>query len=143
MSSVAVTIASRASWLAPLVVVAMLLPGCGSDSGSSGVQPGSATVEITAVAGPICPVESDPPSPECAAQPVEGAVIVVNNAAGDEIGRGTTDADGEVAIAVAPGEVIVVPQPVDGYMGTAKATDITLVDDQTAQIAVDYDTGIR
>lgn len=128
----------------PLFVFAVtLLVSCGSGSGAGDAQDPTAKFEITAVAGPVCPAETDPPSPECAAQPVENAVIIIETADADEIARGTTNADGVVTIDVAPRELSIVPQPVEGYMGTAGSVTVTALDGQTVQVVVDYDTGIR
>jgi len=37
----------------------------------------------------------------------------------------------------------VVPQPVQGLLGTAPMIDVTLSTGQTLRVTVDYDTGIR
>lgn len=126
-----------------MTVSALALAACGGtgDTGDGAVV--TARLEITALAGPVCPVETDPPSPECAPQPVESATIVVTDATGDEVARGTTGSDGVVGFDVSPGELTVVPQPVEGLLGTASTISVTLTADQTVLVTVDYDTGIR
>ena len=75
-----------------------------------------------AVAGPVCPVERIPPDPACADRPVAGAVIVVRDAAGAEVARATTAADGTFLVGVSRrGSWTVEPQPVEGLMGTPAA----------------------
>ena len=44
--------------------------------------PGVSGVQGKATAGPTCPVERNPPDPQCAERPVAGAVLVFTNAAG-------------------------------------------------------------
>lgn len=126
-----------------MTVSALALAACGGtgDTGDGAVV--TARLEITALAGPVCPVETDPPSLECAPQPVESATIVVTDATGDEVARGTTGSDGVVGFDVSPGELTVVPQPVEGLLGTASTISVTLTAGQTVLVTVDYDTGIR
>jgi hypothetical protein len=103
-----------------------------------------ATLHIIAVAGPTCPVVSDPPDPECADRPVEGAEIIVQRADGEEVARMTTDAEGEALLAVESGSYILVPQPVEGLLGTAAPVEVTVREGAKVDpVTVVYDTGIR
>ena len=122
---------------------ALALASCGGAGDTDDGALVMARLEITALAGPVCPVETDPPSPECAPRPVDSATIIVTDATGDEVARGTTGSDGVVGFDVAPGELTVVPQPVEGLLGTAPTISVTLTAAQTQQVTVDYDTGIR
>jgi hypothetical protein len=131
----------RAPWIIAVSIFA--LTSCGATDDSSNGSVVSAQLEVIALAGPVCPVETDPPSPECASRPVDGATIVVTDASGTEIARGTTGPDGTVGIDVIPGDLAVVPQPVEGLLGTAPMIEVTLTTGQTLQVTVDYDTGIR
>jgi hypothetical protein len=131
----------RLRWI--VAVGALALPACGGNGNTDGGGVVMARLEVTALAGPVCPVETDPPAPECAPRPVEAATIVISDANGEELERGTTGPDGVVGFDVEPGELTVVPQPVDGLMGTASTVGVVLVAGQTLQITVDYDTGIR
>ncbi len=70
-------------------------------------------------------------------------MIVITDPQGNEVGRGTTGSDGRVIIDVPPGEFIVVPQPVEGLLGTAATLAVTVADGQTLHVTADYDTGIR
>jgi hypothetical protein len=121
----------------------VLLVACG-DANDPGHEPAeSATLEITALAGPVCPVESDPPLPDCAPRPVDNANIVVLGPGGAERARGTTGSDGTLLLEVARGELTIVPQPVEGLLGTAAAVTVTAAAGQTLRVTIDYDTGIR
>jgi Carboxypeptidase regulatory-like domain len=96
------------------------------------------------VAGPICPVQRLPPDPACADRPVAGAVLLVTDAGGTEVGRATSDANGEFAIPLPPGSYLLTPQPVVGLMGTARPIQFTVTaGGSPANLDVTYDTGIR
>ena len=71
------------------------------------------------------------------------ATRIVTDATGNEIARGSTGSDGAVGFDVTPGKLTVVPQPVEGLLGTASTISVTLTAGQTLQVTVDYDTGIR
>ena len=103
------------------------------------------TLEVEVVAGPVCPVEQDPPDPNCAPRPVEGARILVQPGDGRDIvaGEATTDTDGHATVELAPGDYVVVGVEVDGLMGLPEPTTVTLNAGQTATVTLAYDTGIR
>lgn len=102
------------------------------------------TVEVLAIAGPTCPVVSDPPDPACADRPVPDAQIIVRDAEGNEVARLTTDADGRASTEVAPGTYLIVPGAVEGLMGTAHPVTVVVVEGADPEPAtVAYDTGIR
>jgi hypothetical protein len=129
-----------------VLVSALALTACGGGVESDAIPtvpaPG-ATLEISAVAGPVCPVETDPPTPGCAPRPVADAVMVVTDSTGAEMARAATSADGTVVIEVPAGELTITPQPVEGLLGTASPITVSLAADQTLSVGVDYDTGIR
>jgi hypothetical protein len=103
-----------------------------------------ATLHVVVVAGPTCPVVSDPPDPACADRPVDGAELVVLGEDGAEVARAVSDADGLTSIGLPAGSFTVVPQPVEGLMGTAAPVEIVIVlDDDPEPLTVVYDTGIR
>jgi hypothetical protein len=98
---------------------------------------------LTAVAGPVCPVETIPPQPECAPRAVPGAVVVVRDVAGDEVLRVVLDGDGFAFVELEPGTYSLEAEAVDGLMGAPAAQSVTVVDGVAAPIALGYDTGIR
>ena len=103
----------------------------------------SGLIVVTATAGPTCPVETDPPSPECAPRAVAGAEMVVTDGSGAEVARVVTGHDGVVTIAVPAGTMTVTPQPVEGLLGTAAETTVEVADGESVAVAAGYDTGIR
>jgi hypothetical protein len=96
------------------------------------------------VAGPTCPVVTDPPDPDCAERTVAGALLVILEADGDEVARVASAADGTFAVALAPGAYRIIPQPVQGLMGTASELDVRVeMGEPPGELAIAYDTGIR
>lgn len=102
-----------------------------------------ATVNVTLVAGPVCPVERVPPDPNCAPRPVVNAEAVLRDPSGAEVGRGTSDADGRIVFNVPGGAYYVEPQPVEGIMGLAEPVALAVVGGSSAGLVLEYDTGIR
>jgi hypothetical protein len=118
-------------------------PAVPAEAWPSPVGEGATGIGGTAIAGPVCPVETVPPDPACAARPVAGAVIVVRDGVGAEVARAATDADGSFFVELPAGDYVVEPQPAEGLMGTAPALDVTVVDGRAAEVPLEYDTGIR
>jgi hypothetical protein len=107
--------------------------GAGRKTGIGGV----------ATAGPVCPVEKNPPDPACAPRPVNGAVVVVQDASGTEVARTTTAADGTFFAELPSGFYVVTPHPAEGLLGTPGPPSVTVSDGAVVRIALAYDTGIR
>ena len=121
-----------------IALVASLLLAC--------CQAPSADQAITGVvtAGPVCPVVTEPPDPACEDRPVAGAEIVVRNASGETIARARTREDGTFSVPVVAGRYELVPQPVEGLLGTAAAIEVTVEEGVPGEpIEISYDTGIR
>lgn len=111
-------------------------------------QPAVPVPEMTlsgiALAGPYCPVVSDPPDLTCDDRPVIGAEILIRDQAGETVERVSTGEDGRFSIALPAGRYELVPQPVEGLMGTAAAIEVVVTDGQDpGEIVIGYDTGIR
>ena len=95
-------------------------------------------------AGPTCPVVTDPPDPDCADRPVVGAVLVITDPDDVEIARVTSGANGEFSVDLPSGAYRLVPQPVDGLMGTAAPIEFGVeAESPPTELLVSYDTGIR
>lgn len=111
-------------------------------------EPAPATSEVSvegvALAGPTCPVVTDPPDPNCADRPVAGAEIIAIAADGTEVARGRTDAEGRIELILPEGTYDLVPQPVEGLMGTASAVSVRVEEGVALdEVIFAYDTGIR
>lgn len=101
------------------------------------------TLNLSLVAGPVCPVEQNPPDPACAPRPVQNVEVLVFNAAGQQAGVGISDEHGMVSLQLPAGAYYVVPPPVEGLMGTAAAQAFAAVGGDHVALVLDYDTGIR
>jgi Carboxypeptidase regulatory-like domain len=122
-------------------VTVALLAACGGSSSSTTAAGGTLTGQV--LAGPTCPVETTPPDSNCAPRPVVGAVLVVRDLAGETVAEIISDGDGRFDAALPAGSYTLVPQPVDGLMGTGESQDFTIEAGAATTIDVAYDTGIR
>jgi len=132
--------------VALVAAVALLAIGAACTPGASSGVPsqtpaGGVVIDGRVHAGPTCPVQKVPPDPACADRPVVGAVLVVKTVAGVEVARATSAADGTFRLSLPAGDYVLVPQPVQGYIGTA--SPIPFHAEDGAAIDVSYDTGIR
>lgn len=138
------------------VVLAALLSACTTGASVSpnpsatpsavpSVGSSASRVAGIATAGPVCPVER-PGDSACAPRVVAGATLVVTSAAGSEVVRVKTGTDGRFELNLPAGAYVLVPQPVEGLMGTAPSISFS-VDAAGAPsptpLQVQYDTGIR
>jgi hypothetical protein len=116
-----------------------ILGACASD-----VPPdSSATITGRLVAGPTCPVETDPPDPECAPRVVADAEIVARLPDGAEI-RARSGEDGRFRLVLPPGAVTITFAAVEGLMLAPDPITTTLGENQALDLSdVSYDTGIR
>lgn len=104
---------------------------------------GRTGILLTAVAGPVCPVETVPPDPACAPRAVPGAVVIVRDVAGAEVKRVVLDASGFAFVELEAGSYSLEAAPVDGLMGTPAPQSVTVTDGLGIPIVLSYDTGIR
>lgn len=114
--------------------------------GLDGAHTDASTVAVhgQVAAGPVCPVVTEPPDPACADRPVAGATLLILDVDGAEVARVTSDADGSFEVRLPPGRYRVVPQPVDGLMGTAGEQELRVAAGAPASpLEISYDTGIR
>lgn len=127
---------------APVAVVLLAVIGLGCTAPSA-PAPAAVSVSGSALAGPVCPVERQPPDPACAPRPVEGADISVVDANGEQVALVTTDADGTFAFDVIPGMYRLVAMPVAGLMGTPAPLELDIGPAGATDIVLEFDTGIR
>jgi hypothetical protein len=122
-----------------VLLAGTMLSACGPEA-----QPPDTTVSGVVLAGPVCPVVTDPPDPACEDRPVADAEIVVRDESGDSVATVRSAEDGSFSIALAEGRYELLPQPVEGLMGTAATVIVTVEDGVPVEpIAISYDTGIR
>ncbi len=124
-----------------LVVVLLfaLIGGCTSPMPTEA----SATITGRLVAGPTCPVETDPPDPACAPHAVPDAEVVVSLTDGGEI-RTHSDQDGAFRVMIPPGEATITFGAVDGLMAGPDPVTVGIAANQQLELGyIAYDTGIR
>ena len=128
-----------AHWREILLIVALLVlvsAACG--------RPPQDTVSVSgvALAGPVCPVETNPPDPACAPRPVVGAVVAAVSDSGERV-EATTGPEGEFSFELAPGQYEVVAEPAAGLMETPGPLEVEVGSGPVDLGVLLYDTGIR
>ena len=69
---------------------------------------------------------------------------MVVDAQGQEVARTTSDAEGAFTLSLVAGEYQLVPQPVEGLLGTASPIPVVVVEGAEVEpVTIVYDTGIR
>lgn len=122
-----------------MVAVACLLGGCLGDP-----DPTDSGIEGTAMTGPHCPVERDPPDPQCADRPYEGDLVVTTPDQGRIVKGFTTNAQGGFRVAVAPGVYSIRNDPAsDNFPYCSTPGTITVEAGRFTSVEVSCDTGIR
>jgi hypothetical protein len=117
------------------VLLAILIVSC--------VSHGDAVLEGHIVAGPTCPVETEPPDPNCLPEPVSEALVTLRYPNGSEFST-MSDEDGSFRIVAPAGEPTVVFGEVAGLMGTLDSLSVSLDPGETVDLGeIAYDTGIR
>ena len=138
----AMTMRSLVRILLGSVAIAVAAFGCTSPSATSPVARDTGIGGI-ATAGPVCPVEQNPPDPKCAPRPVAGATIVIRDGSGAQVAVAISDQGGRYFVALPPGQYLIDPQPVQGLLGTAAKQPAGVAAGAITDVALDYDTGIR
>ena len=132
-----VSLAMNRAALLVLVLVGMV--GCQQPADAA-----TGTLRGEVLAGPVCPVVTEPPDPDCADRPVPGAELVIEVGGGDggQV-RVIADENGLFETVLAPGRYTLIPQPVEGLLGTAAPVILEIGAATTTELTVVYDTGIR
>ena len=120
-------------------LIALLAAGCAA-TGSSGP---TGLLTVSAVAGPVCPVERVPPDPACAPRPVAAKDVAVITADGSQqVVVGRTDAAGKVRFALPFGRYVVRGRSNGGFPIPPEDTAVE-VGARPVDVTLNYDTGIR
>jgi hypothetical protein len=123
----------------------LLLVGCTPTPAPTPSTGEGGVLEVTVVAGPVCPVESEEPDPDCEPRPVPDARVFVQPGDGRDIlvAEGTTDDEGRVRIDLPVGDYIVTGGEVEGLFGLPEAVTVSVAGIEPAAATLTYDTGIR
>ncbi len=122
-------------------ILLLLLVACAPSPSDSVIG----SIQVDAFAGPVCPVETEPPDPDCVRRPVEGALVLVQPGDGRDIvvAQGETDAEGRVMLDLPPGSYLVFGAAVEGLMGTPQPVTAVVEARARTLVGLEYDTGIR
>lgn len=101
------------------------------------------SLRITLSAGPVCPVEQNPPDPACAPRPVANVEVLVFDPSGQQVGEGVSDDHGLINMQLPAGAYYVVAAPVEGLMRNAEPLAFAGVGGDSVALVMGYDTGIR
>lgn len=107
---------------------------------SPGIAPYKSGMIGKITTGPTCPVQRNPPDPQCANKPYVGTVIVYRSGSSQEVGRFTTDKEGVYKITLSPGSYYL--SPTTGMPGT-RTDDIVVGPKEYTDVDIVFDTGIR
>jgi len=124
-----------------IAVASACNPGAGPSPSPAATPITMTGVQGVVLAGPTCPVERAGESP--CVRAISGATILALDPSGREASRAVSDAGGSYFLRLAPGTYEIVPQPVQGLMGVAAKTSVTVPNGAPVQLDLEYDTGIR
>ncbi len=114
------------------------------EGGGGGILPYDSGVSGQVLLGPICPVESYPPDPNCAAKGYETTiqVIAVGSPKSSPFTTAKTDKDGRFKITLPPGDYTL--QPIGAKVfPSCSSVNITVKPATILQVNLSCDTGIR
>ena len=131
---------TRLAWL---LLVGATIVACTGPSAPGATIDRSTGIRGVATAGPVCPVEKNPPDPSCSPRPVAGATIVIRDGSGAQVAVAISGADGTFFVALPPGSYVVDPRPVQGLLSTAAQQGASVAPGAVTAVTLDYDTGIR
>jgi len=94
--------------------------------------------------GPTCPVERDPPDPNCADRPYSERFNVVKVSGGQIVKTFTSDTQGKFYVEIAPGEYIIRRASNVNIFPSCADTEAFMVRaNSNAEVNISCDTGIR
>lgn len=96
----------------------------------------------TAMVGPTCPVEKNPPDPACADKPFVGALAVMTDDGSEVVQKFSTDAAGFFKVSLPAGSYTVESAP-GSVLPRCVSDVIKVVAGVYAKVAVRCDSGIR
>jgi hypothetical protein len=121
------------------IMVTLAIAACGTPAGPP--SPPGTGIQGVVESGPTCPVERI--NSPCPPRPL-AATVVVRNAAGHEVARATSGADGHFKVDVAPGTYTVVGLNINSSMLPRPIpTTVTVTTGSYVSVNVEYDSGIR
>jgi hypothetical protein len=123
------------------VLLAAAVACGGGDDGEVDQRPSG--VEGLVLGGPQCPVEQA--GSPCPDKPLEVEIEIYDSNGSELITTVRTRADGRFWVSLEPGDYLLVPLPPDpdSPLPAAGEQQVTVRPEQTTEVAISYDTGIR
>ena len=122
------------------IIVTLAMAACGTAAVPPPIPSGTG-IQGMVQSGPTCPVERI--NSPCPPRPL-AATVVVRDAAGHEVARTHSGADGHFKLDVAPGTYTVVGLNIGSSMLPRPIpTTVTVTSGSYATVNVEYDSGIR
>ncbi len=97
----------------------------------------------TVMLGPTCPVERDPPDPECADKPYQTQLVVTSADGSKIIKESGSDASGKFYIELPPGEYALRSAAAGNILPYCQSPTFTIHANGSTEVTVSCDTGIR
>ena len=122
------------------IILTLTMAACGP-AAEPPIPPGGTGIQGVVQSGPTCPVERI--NSPCPPRPL-AATVVVRDAAGHEVARTQSGADGHFKVDVAPGTYTVVGLNIGSSMlpRPIPAT-VTVTSGSYTTVTLEYDSGIR
>ena len=117
-------------------ILLCLLAGCTSGPDLTG------HVEGTALVGPTCPVESDPPEPGCEDKPYQGGLVLVRSPQGTVAASFPTRDDGSFRVGAPPGDYEI-RSPSGATLPACSSPPFAITANAVVRVEVTCDSGIR
>jgi len=99
-------------------------------------------IQGTVTIGPTCPVQRDPPDPNCNDKPYQATIKVQTADGQKQITQFTTGSDGKFKVSLAPGTYLLVPANAQVYP-RAGSQQVTVEKNKYTPVTIMYDSGIR
>lgn len=113
----------------------------GSSAGA-GILPYTSGVRGTVLLGPTCPVERDPPDPQCADKPYATAILVFRTGAKTPFVIGNSDTNGVFQFSLPPGTYTI--EAGNGTkLPSCPPTSVTVKAEGYTAVTLSCDSGIR
>jgi hypothetical protein len=137
-------IALRILRLGLLVAVAYVVLACGDIGSPFETDPAASGIRGIVTLSPTCPVVASPGAndPEPCVTPY-AATLVVLDGENVVVTRVTSGGDGRFSVDLPPGDYVVAPETGQDSYPIAQPQSVTVVGGQYAEVAINYDTGIR
>ena len=103
---------------------------------------GKGAISGTVLLGPTCPVEHNPPYPQCAPRPYRTTVAVYQGADASVFASTQSSANGSFILALPPGKYLLRAGGVS-YFPRCSPVQVSVATDKTANVTITCDTGIR